>query len=184
PRRRDRRERRKYEACSSRSSSASLPPRRLHVPPVLVQDDRRDLAGRIALERQGGHDDVVVEAVLSDAEHGKRRLPREGHQKRLGYRAHRDRGTELVGTEVILPNVLRERGGVGELDVRDWISATRGRNVAAVLMQRHAGDLAGRIAMEAELGDHDFVEELVLRGGEDREKRLAGEARDQAVAPA
>src|SRR5436305_14963395 len=65
-----------FMACAPLSFILRTSPfRRLHIPTVLMQDDGHDLAGRVALEGQSGGDDVVVEPVLANAEHGISRLP-------------------------------------------------------------------------------------------------------------
>src|SRR6186997_1128488 len=57
------------EADSGRFRGRKLrPPRRSHVHPVLMQNDRDDLAGCVALECQRGLDDVVLKPVLSNGE--------------------------------------------------------------------------------------------------------------------
>src|ERR1700709_2273519 len=112
---------------TGRNTSA---PRRPHVAPVLVQPHRYDLAGRVALEGQGGDHDIVLEPILAGAEHGELRLPSERRREPRGRRAHRKLGARGEVAEVVLSRVLRERGGTGKLDVRGGAGGAGSRRLA------------------------------------------------------
>src|ERR1700709_2563344 len=149
---------------TGRNTSA---PRRPHVAPVLVQYHRYDLAGRVALEGQGGDHDIVLEPILAGAEHGELRLPSERRREPRGRRAHRKLGARGAGGEGVPthrdPHALRAAPDGGAPRARgDPRAEPRGRRAHRKLGAR--GEVA-EVVLSRVLRERGGTGELDVRGG-------------------